>query len=643
MAIEKMKHLQLAAMEADRPALLAELQRFGCLEITEQAEALDYLEFARTGESDSERVRADADLIKGALAILDRYAPVRTPLFDAGEAVDEKTIFDDGALAHALKTAALLRTNDAAAAGLTSRIAHTQSQRDSLTPWLASGFPLERDGTAATAVRYGMLPASASPERAQEALSQLDAELETVSSDRSVHYCALLSHRSCLDDALDALKPFGFSIVSFRGLTGSPAEAQAALDAELTRLSDELADARARIVAFSAERTALRRASDRLALEAAKEASREKFLTTKQVFFLTGWVLARKVPELEALLAPYDCALELRDPQPDEAPKVPVQLRTTALTRPLTMVTEMYSLPAYDGIDPNPLILPFFTVFFGIMYADLGYGLVLLLLGILGNLKIKKQGTVKYMCGLLVLCGITTSIFGFLFGGFFGDSLDYRVFGWLRGALTSLPFFGVKDPLQDPMWFMYASLACGGVHLIFGQMVHMYMCFRDGQPVDAICDVVPWWLTFAGIALGALGRGWWLLLVGVLSLICTQGREKPTLIGKFFGGLKSLYDITSWLGDMLSYTRLMALMLAGSVIANVFNMLGNMTGQIIAILIIFIVGHVFNMAINIIGTYVHAARLQYLEFFGKFYKDGGIPFKPLRYQTKYTQIVKEET
>ena len=643
MAIEKMKHLQLAAMEADRPALLAELQRFGCLEITEQAEALDYLEFARTGESDSERVRADADLIKGALAILDRYAPVRTPLFDAGEAVDEKTIFDDGALAHALKTAALLRTNDAAAAGLTSRIAHTQSQRDSLTPWLASGFPLERDGTAATAVRYGMLPASASPERAQEALSQLDAELETVSSDRSVHYCALLSHRSCLDDALDALKPFGFSIVSFRGLTGSPAEAQAALDAELTRLSDELADARARIVAFSAERTALRRASDRLALEAAKEASREKFLTTKQVFFLTGWVLARKVPELEALLAPYDCALELRDPQPDEAPKVPVQLRNNALTRPLTMVTEMYSLPAYDGIDPNPLILPFFTVFFGIMYADLGYGLVLLLLGILGNLKIKKQGTVKYMCGLLVLCGITTSIFGFLFGGFFGDSLDYRVFGWLRGALTSLPFFGVKDPLQDPMWFMYASLACGGVHLIFGQMVHMYMCFRDGQPVDAICDVVPWWLTFAGIALGALGRGWWLLLVGVLSLICTQGREKPTLIGKFFGGLKSLYDITSWLGDMLSYTRLMALMLAGSVIANVFNMLGNMTGQIIAILIIFIVGHVFNMAINIIGTYVHAARLQYLEFFGKFYKDGGIPFKPLRYQTKYTQIVKEET
>ena len=643
MAIEKMKHLQLAAMEADRPALLAELQRFGCLEITEQAEALDYLEFARTGESDSERVHADADLIKGALAILDRYAPVRTPLFDAGEAVDEKTIFDDSALAHALKTAALLRTNDAAAAGLTSRIAHTQSQRDSLTPWLASGFPLERDGTAATAVRYGMLPASASPERAQEALSQLDAELETVSSDRSVHYCALLSHRSCLDDALDALKPFGFSLVSFRGLTGSPAEAQAALDAELARLSDELADARARIVAFSAERTALRRASDRLALEAAKEASREKFLTTKQVFFLTGWVLARKVPELEKLLAPYDCALELRDPQPDEAPKVPVQLRNNALTRPLNMVTEMYSLPAYDGIDPNPLILPFFTVFFGIMYADLGYGLVLLLLGILGNLKIKKQGTVKYMCGLLVLCGITTSIFGFLFGGFFGDSLDYRVFGWLRGALTSLPFFGVKDPLQDPMWFMYASLACGGVHLIFGQMVHMYMCFRDGQPVDAICDVVPWWLTFAGIALGALGRGWWLLLVGVLSLICTQGREKPTLIGKFFGGLKSLYDITSWLGDVLSYTRLMALMLAGSVIANVFNMLGNMTGQIIAILIIFIVGHVFNMAINIIGTYVHAARLQYLEFFGKFYKDGGIPFKPLRYQTKYTQIVKEET
>ncbi len=643
MAIEKMKHLQLAAMEADRPALLAKLQRFGCLEITEQEQALDYLEFARTGESDLDRVRADADLVKNALAILDRYAPVRTPLFYEGETVDEKTIFDDAALSRALKTATLLRTNDAAAAGLTARIARIQAQRDSLTPWLGSSFPLERDGTAATAVRYGTIPSSTALNAPREALSAFDAELEEVSSDKSVHYCALLCHRACLDDALAALKPFGFSHVVFKDLSGTPAEAQAVLDGELTRLADELADTRARIVEFGSERKALEHASDRLAIEAEKEASRQKFLVTDRVFFLTGWVLARKVPELEKLLAPYDCALDLRDPEPDEAPKVPVQLRSNALTRPLNMVTEMYSLPAYDGIDPNPLILPFFTIFFGIMYADLGYGLVLLLLGILGNLKIKKQGTMKYMCGLLVLCGVTTSIFGCLFGGFFGDALNYRVFGWLRGALTSLPFFGVKDPLQEPMWFMYASLACGGVHLIFGQMVHMYMCFRDGQPVDAICDVVPWWLTFAGIAVGALGHGWWLLIVGILSLICTQGRAKPTLIGKFLGGVKSLYDITSWLGDVLSYTRLMALMLASSVIANVFNMLGNMTGQIIAILIIFIIGHAFNMAINIIGTYVHAARLQYLEFFGKFYKDGGIPFKPLRYQTKYTQIVKEET
>ena len=184
------------------------------------------------------------------------------------------------------------------------------------------------------------------------------------------------------------------------------------------------------------------------------------------------------------------------------------------------------------------------------------------------------------------------------------------------------------------------------IYLITGQIIHIYMGFRDGEGVDALLDVVPWWIVFAGIALLALGMGPVVLIVGVLSLVCTQGRHNKGFIGKLFGGVASLYDITSWLSDVLSYARLMALMLASGVIAQVFNTLGSLGGRtvvgVLLFVVVFIIGHVFNIGVNLIGTYVHAARLQYLEYFGKFYKEGGIPFRPLKYDTKYVDIIEEE-
>ena len=192
------------------------------------------------------------------------------------------------------------------------------------------------------------------------------------------------------------------------------------------------------------------------------------------------------------------------------------------------------------------------------------------------------------------------------------------------------------------MTVLIIAVAIGCVHLIMGQCIHIYMGFRDGAGVDALLDVVPWWIVFGGIAALALAGTPIVLILGVLSLICTQGRHEGTFFKKLFGGIKSLYDITSWLSDVLSYARLMALMLATSVIAQVFNTLGALPRNIIVFVLVFLIGHVFNIGVNLIGTYVHAARLQYLEYFGKFYKEGGIPFRPLQYDTKYVDINDEE-
>ena len=210
--------------------------------------------------------------------------------------------------------------------------------------------------------------------------------------------------------------------------------------------------------------------------------------------------------------------------------------------------------------------------------------------------------------------------------------------GWLQTFSAGI----VVNPVNDPMKVLIIAIAIGCVHLVFGQCIHIYMGFRDGKlagGVDALLDVVPWWIFFAGIAVLVLAGTPAGLLIGVIALVLTQGRHNKGFFGKFFGGLKSLYDTTSWLSDVLSYARLMALMLASSVIAQVFNTLAALPGNIIVFILVFLIGHTFNIGVNLVGTYVHAARLQYLEFFGKFYKEGGIPFRPLQYDTKYVDIV----
>ena len=303
------------------------------------------------------------------------------------------------------------------------------------------------------------------------------------------------------------------------------------------------------------------------------------------------------------------------------------------------MVTEMYSLPDYRNVDPNPLIAPFFCIFFGMMFNDLGYGLVFILLSLIVQKKFRLQRGMKNMMQLMLECGVTTAIFGILTGSFFGDAITQIAL--LFGKDVTVP--ALLRPMENPLQILIISLALGVFQILFGMGVKAYILIRDGHPWDALMDVGSWWLLFAGIAVGALGGTWLVALAGVLALLLTQGRAKPTIPGKLVGGLASLYDITSYFSDILSYSRIMALMLAGGIVASIVNILGGLFGNIVLFIPIFIIGHVFNIGINVIGTYVHAARLQYLEFFGKFYADGGKAFRPLEVKTKYFDIVKEET
>ena len=640
MAIVKMKKLRLAALGSQQQDLMSALQRLGCVELRPCPAPEGYLSPRDAGEGEAlitllteQQKRAAA-----ALKLLKQHAYEKTGLFPGKDQISETDFFADireeaqracGSILEAAETLNQLQ----------GEIYAQRSLAESLALWEPLGLPMELSETRRTRIRLGSIPLSRGTEALTEALAEVGEEIGVVpgGTDRDRAGVMVVYTRELEDGVEPVLRSFGFERAPAGGHTGSAGEIIAEARQAEEHARREMEEARAYLKDCGQYRRLIRLYYDRLTLELDGLRAEGCLLRTGAAFALTGWVDEPSVPALEELLGQYCCAWELADPEEGDA--VPIKLRNNALTEPLNMVTEMYSLPDYRNVDPNPLIAPFFCIFFGMMFNDLGYGLVFILLSLIAQKKFRLTGGTKNMIRLVLECGVTTALFGIITGSFFGDAIP--VVAGLLGKSVTIP--SLLNPLQDPMTVLILSLVLGVIQILFGMGVKAYILIRDGKPLDALFDVGSWWLLFAGIAVGALRGFWWIAIAGVAALVLTQGRAKPTIPGKIVGGIASLYDITSYFSDILSYSRLMALMLAGGIVASIVNVLGSLFGSVILFFPIFIIGHAFNIGINVIGTYVHAARLQYLEFFGKFYVDGGKPFRPLDRKTKYFEIIKEES
>jgi len=649
MSIVKMKRLRLFGMSSDRQELFRQLQHLGCVEIDEPTDKLSDPEWAAllarpAGNALAETKEAHT-LVSSALATLNKYAAIKSGLFAPRPEVTELQFFDDETRATALAAAAALTSGERRISALYADQSKLKTQKLALTPWLELDIPLDTASTRDVTVIFGAISANASFKAVEEELLAATelAELTPAGKDRELQYILFVCHKSGEEAAMEVLKQYGFSRATLRGCTGTAAENARALEIELVKLDRELVEVKGMIAAYSSSRESLKLCLDRLEQEMARESAKARLLSTEATFFLDGWVPAPDLVELESILENFVCAWDTADPQKEEYPQVPIQLKSNALTRPINMVTEMYSLPAYDGIDPNPLVMPFFVFFFGFMFADLGYGIILTIFSLVVRKKAKPKGTMGYLFGIMTMVGISAAIIGFFTGSFFGDAIA-TVSGMLGQPTPNLSFLTnpIISVVKDPLTVLILCMVIGCVQILTGMAIKAYMLIRDGHPLDAIFDIGSWWVLFAGVAVGALAGNWIVVWIGVAMLVLTQGRSSPSIPGKIIGGVASLYNITAYFGDVLSYSRLMVMMLAGSVIGSIFNLLGAMPGNIFVFIIIFIIGHVFNMGLNIIGTYVHTSRLQYLEYFGKFYKEGGRPFKPLKINTKYVDIVKEE-
>lgn len=634
-----MKHLRLLGMESEREALLKAMQDMECVEISSIDGSEEALKsgFAKPNDKALMSAQEASRAYRTALASLDRFAPEKKGMFRKRQGVSRAAFFSAESEENARTAAETINKDTRRLGEIESERTKNEALRATLAPWLTVDAPLGgADG--ALAVFFGTAGLNVADDALKALADSLDGLLtwQQASSDRSLRYLLVMCHGSVKERALSALRDLGFSTVSFRGMTGTAKENDKALAENLAALEKERQEIEQRIAGLGGKREALLEASDRAAIALRREEAKSRLVGTDKVFLLEGWLPADRCAALEKALEPFTCAIETREPTEDEYPQVPVQLKNNKLTRPLNMVTEMYSLPAYGTLDPNPLMAPFFILFYGIMMADMGYGLLMMIASVIISKKYRPKGTSGELFSLLGLCGISTFIMGALTGGFFGDFLTQLVAIVSPGTVFALP--KLFDPLDDLTMILIGSMALGMVQIVTGMAISLIEKCKRKKFLDAFFEEITWWTVFIGIALLALGKGAAVLYVG-----CALVLLGPIVQGKGWGKLTgvfgSLYNhVTGYFGDILSYTRLMALMLAGSVIAQVFNMLAAMPGNVIAFIIISMLGNAMNFGLNLLGCYVHDLRLQCLEFFNKFYVDGGKPFRPMTLDTEYVDL-----
>ncbi|MGI5949482.1 V-type ATP synthase subunit I [Peptoniphilus sp.] len=645
MAIVKMKKFSLFTFDEDRKKLLDRFQKFNYVHLVEtNFDEVDE-DFTRPRSSEElieidSKVKRSKDDIDLLLTFKEKESLIKS-LKEGVEDISLESL-EERALSFPFEKIdgeikELLGEKDKNK----SEVQNIDSKIEELRPWKKIESPIkDLESIRAVNVYTGTISSKYALEF-EEDISKLELSyIDRVSQDKNYYYYLIISDSSIENDIKELLATYGFTNVNIKAKKAVAEEINSyekrkealfeknkEIDEKLKKYVKYLEDFKITYEFYRNEKI--------------KIMSQEKFLKTAELDLIEGYVPENKLKEFENEIKKVcgeNYYLSAEDAEKDSK-EVPILLKNNSFVSPFELMTEMYAMPRYNEIDPTPFFAPFYFIFAGIMVGDFGYGLLVFLGTLIALKKFNLTESKRRFLKFFNYLSISTIIFGVIFGSFFGGIIE----------LPSL-----IDPAEDSTLLVIISLILGGIHIFFALGIKAYMNIRDGKPKDALYDVGFWYMSLIGIigmllggpiaALAPYKKVFLIVMIlGMIGIVATGGRNEKSTAGKIGWGIYSLYGITSYLGDFVSYLRLMALVLSGSFLGLAINMIAGMLfgsgiiGKIFAI-VVFVAFQLFNAFLSYLSAYVHTARLTYVEMFNKFYEGGGIPFEKMIEKSDYFNI-----
>lgn len=668
MAVLQMQKISICALKSDRKALLEKLQALGMVEIEQDESSDDDIFTKMDTRKDVAAFEKNIRLVDNALDVLDIYAPKKEGFLSGLEGKKliskedfNKNIYDaDEILSQGDRLISISKD----ISDKQAQIIKMEDKIEALAPWIMLDVPMNSKGTGKTSLLLGTVPATLSKEELTASImestdDEIMTGIEVISQDRDFLYISVIcfaDDREAVENSLrlnrftrlqdtDSITPRDKAENLKKGIE----DINSSIDVMVKEISDK-----------SIIRENLEAVGDYYRMRKIKYEVIGGISQSSNAFIVTGYVPSKYSETVKAVMKKdFDCGIFIYEVTESDNP--PTVLSNNKFSESMEGVVASYGLPHRGEFDPTAIMSFFYVFFFGLMLSDAAYGAIIAISCFLALKKFPRMGSgMRKNIKMFMFCGFATIFWGVMFGGYFGDVIRVvaRTFFNTQVNVPALWF----EPLSDPMKLLLWCMGFGLVHLFVGLGIKGYQEIKEGAYVDFFCDVVLWYVFLTGLIMMLLPTDIFasisqmhiefspgmnmlakaLSIIGMVGLLLMSGRKQKNPVLRLALGAYDIYNITGWLSDVLSYSRLLALGLATGVIASVVNQMGSMMGggiiNAILFTIVFIVGHLMNMAINILGAYVHTNRLQFVEFFGKFYEGGGRPFKPFINDTEYIDV-----
>ncbi len=633
MAIIPMKKVSCYCMKQDRPAVIDKLQKMGVMQIVpsvcEKLKAIN-------NQDNIFECNNNLDHIRFSLGVIKEYDPSKKSFLAAAPAITPSDFFElknkKDIIEEVYKQTKKIDEKIKEMKSNTNKLLNLKS---TLEPFATLDIPIEHiHNTSTTNVFIGFIANENLPKLDEAILEYKDLVwYDSYLPKPDYTPILLVAYNSVAKEVAEVLRSLGFSEAKLTKLEGTAAENISKIEDELQATENQKEEIKKEVLPLIEHKQTLLALEDFYVCELNKNVVQETLGHTQDVCLIEGYIKKYDEEAFSKGVAEVTehFYVECEDPADDDE-NLPTAIENSAIVTPFESVTELYSTPSARTVDSNAIMTPFYFLFFGMMLSDAVYGIILAVIGFI-VLKVKKpDGMFKKILSVIAICGISTLIWGMLFGS------------WMGFSLTPIMF----NPLESPMEMLILCISLGIVHLLCGLFMGAYINIKKRKDVvAAICDQGFWILILISIPFFVfnLNVAIVMIVIGAVGLVLSQGRHEKKIVKKITKGIASLYDVTGYVSDILSYCRVFGLALSTAVIATVFNQLAFMFSDptsslnmgvigLVITVIVMLIGHVFNLGINTLGSYVHTMRLQYIEFFSKFFEGNGKPFKPLNIKVK---------